>query len=144
MFAAMLVVPTSLYFYAVHAAWSWSYWVDPKLVPFISVVPLMVLHGLAVLIGWYAGYIVWRRTDDRRVFLGIFGVTVLAWLVVIVGLRQRLGVSGSFAAYREGMARGLFEVGMGYALLTVLLLQLGAAMYVAVELVRDGGRVRSR
>lgn len=144
MFAGFLVVPTAIYFYAVHAAWSWCYWLPPRAVPVIAIVPLMVLHGLAVLAGWYLGYVVWRRSNERRVVVAVIAALGVVWLGVVIGLRHRLGVSGSFDEYAAGMARGLFDVGLGYALLTVLLLQLGAAVYVIVELVRDGARVRSR
>src|ERR1051325_9357986 len=47
--AAAVVAPVALYFYAVHPAWSWMYWVTPGRLAGVAVLPLMVGHATLVI-----------------------------------------------------------------------------------------------
>src|SRR6185503_1719117 len=51
--AAAVVAPIALYFYAVHPAWSWMYWINPRRLAGVAVLPLMVGHAGIVIGGWY-------------------------------------------------------------------------------------------
>ena len=41
---AAIVAPVALYFYAVHPAWSWMYYLDPTKLTGLAVLPLTVGH----------------------------------------------------------------------------------------------------
>src|ERR1041384_3792157 len=51
--AAAVVAPMALYFYAVHPAWAWMYWLDPHKLAGVVVLPLMVGQAALVIGGWY-------------------------------------------------------------------------------------------
>jgi hypothetical protein len=68
--AATVVAPVALYFYAVHPAWSWMYWVDPKVVSGVAVLPLMVGHAGLVIAGWYVAAVALRGGGRGAVLYG--------------------------------------------------------------------------
>jgi hypothetical protein len=142
-FLGVIALPTSLYFYLVHPAWSWLYLVDPALVPGIMIVPVMVAHGGALLGAWLAGAAV-IRADRDRALLGALGGATVALVAVGMLLSERLGAYGGYEVYQAGAAVGLLEVKLGYVLIAILLGLGAAAGYVAVELLRDSRSARQR
>ena len=141
--AAGVIAPISLYFYTVHPAWAWHYLVDPDKVPGLALVPLVVGHGALVIGGWYAGALL-LRAERRRILLYALAGLGVVFVVAAVLLGDRLTQSASYRGYHSGNGRNLLDVELGYALIVSLMAIAGSAGYVAVELVRDGRRVRSR
>jgi hypothetical protein len=143
-FAAVVVLPMTLYFFWVHPAWSWMYLVDPDKVPSLAVVPVAVTHIGAVVGGWYLGARL-LRADKRTAALWVAGGGGGLLLLAAILLGGRIGHYGSYARHSAGEElRGLMDVKLGWALIVVFLAFAVAAGYVALELSRDSRRVRTR
>lgn len=141
--AGAVVAPAALYFYVVHPAWSWMYWVEPKRVSLAAGIPLMVGHAALVFAGWFASGFLLRRQFQRAVTYGA-GTLVLATLVLLLLLRKRLLTAADFIGWAAGKGTSIFNVVLGWALLVTLLALFTSAGYVVVELLRDSRRVRAR
>jgi hypothetical protein len=141
--AAAVVAPVALYFYAVHPAWSWMYWFDPKALAGIAVLPLMVGHGVLVIGGWYGASLLLRR-GYLAPLLYVTGAVGLVLLIVVVAGSQRLSTATDYLGWQASQGTSLFAVQLGWAFVVSLMALLGSAIYVAIELGRDGRRVRSR
>jgi len=141
--AAAVVAPVALYFYAVHPAWSWMYWVDPKKLGGVAVLPLMVGHAGLVLGGWYLAAVLLRRGFIGAV-LYVGAALALALLVLVVTGIHRLGMATDYPGWQLHQGKALFEVQLGWAFVVSLLALFGSAVYVAIELRSDGRRVRAR
>ncbi|MDX2088469.1 MAG: hypothetical protein SFX73_11500 [Kofleriaceae bacterium] len=138
-----MVAPIALYFYAVHPAWSWMYWVDPAKISTLAVVPLLVGHAGLVLGGWYLAAVLLRRGFQSAVFY-TGGAVVLALLVLVVSSIRRISTAANYVAWQANQGISVFSVQLGWAFLVSLLALFGSAVYIAIELRRDGRRVRSR
>jgi hypothetical protein len=141
--AAAVVAPVALYFYAVHPAWSWMYWIDPVKLAGVAVLPLMVGHAALVIGGWYAACLLIRR-GHQGALLYAGGAVALTLLVMFVACIQRLTTATDFQGWQSGQGVSLFAVKLGWAFLVSLLALFGSAIYVAIELGRDGRRVQPR
>ena len=119
------------------------YLVDPVKVPGLSVVPLSAAHGSSLVFGWWLGGKLIARGRQRA---AAYGAAVAALLVALAAVLMsgRLGRYGSFDEWTAGRSRDLMEVKLGYVLVAVLLGHAIAALYTAIELVRDSRRVRAR
>ncbi|HRC58158.1 MAG: hypothetical protein IPI49_18040 [Myxococcales bacterium] len=135
------VATVALYFYAVHPAWAGMYLVDPRHVSGVLVLPLMVGHGALVVGGWYGAAQLVRRGQLQPV-LYAGGVLLLLTLLLGIGARTRLSTASDFAGYAARRGVALFSVELGWAVLVALLALASSAAYVAIELLRDGRRVR--
>ena len=139
----MLVAPIALYFYAVHPAWAWMYLFDPKKLSGASVLPLMVGHAALVIGGWYSASILLRK-GYQGALLYVAGAIALVLLIVIVVGIKRLSTAADYPAWQAQKGVSLFEVQVGWAFVVSLLALFGSAIYIAIELGRDGRRVRAR
>ncbi|HUJ57135.1 MAG TPA: hypothetical protein VLX92_01520 [Kofleriaceae bacterium] len=142
--ASAVVAPIALYFYAVHPAWAWMYWVDPAKLAGVFVLPLMVGHAALVVGAWYVASLLIRKgLQGALLYAG--GAVALLLLVLVVGGMNRLATASDyegFVSHRGGVS--LFSVRLGWAFVVSLLAMFGSAIYVAIELGRDGRRVRAR
>jgi hypothetical protein len=143
MHAAAVVAPVALYFYAVHPAWSWMYWVNPDKLAGVFVLPLMVGHAGMVLAGWYGAGLLLRR-GYQGALLYVVGAIALFALILVVSCIHRLSTDAEYQAFQEGQGKALFADRIGWAFIVSLLALFGSAIYVAIELGRDGRRVRAR
>ena len=142
--AAAVVAPVALYFYAVHPAWSWMYWLDPQKLDGVAVLPLMVGHAALVIGGWYGAALLLRH-GYQGALLYAAGALGLILLVLVVAGIGRLGTAADYAGWQAGPRKtSVFSVQLGWAFVVSLLALFGSAIYVAIELGRDGRRVRSR
>ena len=141
--AGCVVAPIALYFYAVHPAWSWMYWVDPEKLGGVAVLPLMAGHAALVVAGWYLAAMLLRRAFMNAV-LYIGAAIAVALLVLVVAGANRLGTAADFAGFQLGRGVSPFKVQLGWAFAVSLLALFGSAVYIAIELRADGRRVRSR
>jgi hypothetical protein len=138
-----VVAPVTLYFYAVHPAWAWMYWLDPSKLASVFVLPLMVGHGLLVFGGWYVASFLLRKGLMGALIYGA-GALGLIMLVLIAVSINRLSTASDYQGYAAHKGVSLFSVKLGWAFLVSLLALFGSAIYVAIELGRDGRRVRAR
>jgi len=140
--AGAVVAPVALYFYAVHPAWAWMYWVDPGKLAGVFVLPLMVGHAALVIGGWYvSAWLIRRGLQSALMYVG--GVIALFLFVMIVVTINRLATAAEYSGYpAQGVS--LLKVRLGWAFVVALLAMFGSAVYVAIELSRDGRRVRAR
>lgn len=138
-----MVAPIALYFYAVHPAWSWMYWVDPEKLAGVAVLPLMAGHAALVIAGWYLAAVFIRRGFMNAV-LYIGAAIAVALLVLVVAGANRLGIATDFAGFQLDRGVSPFKVQLGWAFAVSLLALFGSAVYIAIELRADGRRVRSR
>jgi hypothetical protein len=141
--AGAVVAPVALYFYAVHPAWAWMYWVDPAKLASVFVLPLMVGHAGLVVAAWYVSSILIRKGLQGALFY-VGGLLALTLVVAIVGGMGRLARATDYAGYPRGEGASLFSVRLGWAFAVSMLALFGSAIYVAIELGRDGRRVRAR
>jgi len=142
-FVGVVLMPIGLYMYLAHTAWAWMYLVDPVQVPALVVVPLLALHGGALVVGYWAGGRLLRAERARLVaYLLAGGALVLALLVLV--LRARLFHYGSYRDWQADATLDLMKVKLGYVLLAMLPGMAAAAGYVMLELFRDSRRVRTR
>jgi hypothetical protein len=142
--AAAVVAPIALYFYAVHPAWAWMYWVDPAKLTGVFVIPLMVGHAALVVGAWYVSSILIRK-GYTGALLYVSGAVALFLLILIIGTMNRLGTAADYLGFTEQHGGvSLFSVRLGWAFVVSLLAMFGSAIYLAIELGRDGRRVRAR
>lgn len=142
--AATVVMPVALYFYAVHPAWAWMYWVNPDRVAGVAVLPLMVGHAALVIGGWYGASFLLRRGYQGALFY-VMGAISLILLVLVSLSIGRLSTASDYLGWESGRGGvSLLSVRLGWAFMVSLLALFGSAIYIAIELGRDGRRVRSR
>jgi hypothetical protein len=141
--AGAVVAPVALYFYAVHPAWAWMYWVDPAKLAGVFVLPLMVGHAGLVIGAWYVSSILIRK-GLQGALLYVGGAVALILLVFVVGGMGRLSVATDYPGYGRHGGVSLFSVRLGWAFVVSMLALFGSAIYIAIELGRDGRRVRAR
>jgi hypothetical protein len=141
--AAAVVAPIVLYFYAVHPAWSWMYWFDPRKLSGAAVLPLMVGHAMLVIGGWYTAAML-LRAGYQGALLYVAGAIALFLLILVIGNVDRLGTAADYPGWEAKKGVSLFAVRLGFAFVVSLLALFASAIYIAIELSRDGLRVRSR
>jgi hypothetical protein len=141
-FVGIVLTPITLYLYLAHPAWTWMYLLDPNDVPGLAVVPLLVAHGGAVVIGWYLGarlLIAGKQKAALYTSASIGGCSLLA----IALFWGRLGRYGSFEEFQDGRALPIMQVKLGYVMVAVVVAVTIAAGFLGFELTRDGRRVRA-
>jgi hypothetical protein len=141
--ASAVVAPVALYFYAVHPAWSWMYWFDPRKLSGIAVLPLMVGHAAIVIGAWYGSAVLVRKRLSSALLYGT-GAVVLVLLVFVVSGIHRLSKAADYPGFAANGGVSLFNVQLGWAFVVSLLALFGSGMYVAIELGRDSRRVQTR
>ena len=141
--AAAVVAPVALYFYAVHPAWAWMYWLDPRKLAGVVVLPLMVGHAGLVIGAWYLAAVLVRK-GLQGALAYVAGALALLLLVLIVTCMNRIATAADYQGYATHHGVSLFKVQLGWAFMVSLLALFGSAIYVAIELGRDGRRVRAR
>ncbi len=143
MFLGLILAPTTLYLYAAHPSWTWMYLVNPQKVASIAILPLVVAHVGAVAFGWYlaARLIIGNQAKLATFLSGAGG------LIVLIGVLlswKRLGHYGTYTEFGDGRSLPIMDVKLGYVLVTLVIGTFAAATFLAVELMRDSRRVRSR
>jgi hypothetical protein len=119
------------------------YWVDPAKLASVFVLPLMVGHAALVIGAWYLSAILIRK-GVTGALVYVAGALALTLMVLIVGGMGRLSRATDYAGYPRGDGVTLFSVRLGWAFVVSMLALFGSAVYVAIELGRDGRRVRAR
>ncbi len=143
LFVGAIVAPAALYLHLAHTAWSYLYLLDPDKLPHLAIVPLLAFHGGFVVGGWYLGARL-LRADRRRPAAYVAGIGGLCFVASLAIFSARLGSYGTYSDYQNGSTYGLFEVKLGYVLVTLVLAVGVSAGFVALELIRDSRRVRAR
>lgn len=141
-FEAIIVWPVALYFYLVHPAWSWMYFVDPARLP--SGISMLVLAAyVATLVGGYlVGWALVRAHKERLLFaaLALLGLTLV---VVLIACRGRISHAGTYDEYHAGHALALGEGKLGWALAAAATGVAIAMVLVGFTLWEQGKRSRS-
>jgi hypothetical protein len=141
--AATVVAPIALYFYAVHPAWAWMYWVNPDKLAGVAVLPLMVGHATLVIGAWWVAAVL-IRNGYQGALLYASGLVALVLVILVVAGINRLGTAADYLGWQTQRGTSLFDVQLGWAFAVSLLALFGSAIYIAIELGRDGRRVRAR
>jgi hypothetical protein len=142
-FVGIVLMPAGLYLYLAHPAWTWMYLVDPDDVPVLAVVPMLALHGLAVVGGYYVGGRLLRADRQKALVYALAGGGALL-IALALALRGRLFSYGSYRDFHRNTALDLMDVKLGYVLIALIPGIVAAAGFVALELFRDSRRVRAR
>lgn len=143
MFAGLILAPSTLYLYAAHPSWTWMYLVNPVKVSSIAILPLVVAHVGAVAVGWYvAGRLI--IADKQKAAMMAAGVLAAVVLIGVLLSWPRLGYYGTYAEYGQGRALPIMDVKLGYVLVTLVVGTFVSSTILAIELLRDSRRVRSR
>ena len=119
------------------------YWVDPAKLAAVFVLPLMVGHAGLVVGGWYVSVLLIRK-GLQGALMYVAGAIALFLLVLVVVSINRLATAADYLGYDAKKGVSLFQVQLGWAFIVSLLALFGSAIYVAIELGRDGRRVRAR
>jgi hypothetical protein len=136
MHAAGVVAPLALYFYAVHPAWAWMYWVDPDKLGFVSVIPLVAGHAALVIGGWYIASLLIRKGLQGALFyVGAFLALIL--MVLIIAGINRLGTAADFLGWQRKAGVSVFSVRPAGVRRRCSRCSIGD--YIAIELVEMGG-----
>jgi hypothetical protein len=143
LFAGIILAPFTLYLYAAHGAWTWMYLVDPRRVPSLALIPLLVLHAGALVVGWYVGCRLVRANRAKQALYAAGGGAAAIALLVLV-LWGRLGYYGTYGEWADERALPIMDVKLGYVLIALVLGVAMAAVLTALELARDSRRVKSR
>jgi hypothetical protein len=80
-----------------------------------------------------------RNTRD-----GLWGASLWGGLVLVAVGINRLSTATDYPGYAKNTGVSLFAVKPGWAVVVSLFAMFGSAIYVAIELGRDGRRVRAR
>jgi hypothetical protein len=141
-FEAIIIWPVAIYFYVVHPAWSWMYFVDPaRLPPGVSL--LVLIAYVATLLGGYLlGWALLRARRDRAVYAALAALG-LGLAVFLVACRGRLSHAGTFAEYHAGQALTVGEGKLGWALAATSTGVAIAIVLVGFTLWEEGKRSRS-
>jgi len=142
-FVCVVLTPMTLYLYLAHPAWTWMYMVDPAKVSAVAVLPLVVLHGGALIFGWLVGVRLIRMQKERIALISLVLCSITV-LICVVATWGRIGNYGSYREFVGGRALAIMEVKLGYVLVAMVIGVFVAALYVVLELLRDSRRVRSR
>jgi hypothetical protein len=141
-FEAIIVWPVALYFYVVHPAWSWMYFVDPERLP--TGISLLVLLGyVATLLGGYLGGWALLRARKDKILWGVLAAVGLALIVFLIACRSRVAHSGTFEEYHAGHALSVGEGKLGWALAATCTGMAIAIVLVGFTLWEQGKRSRS-
>lgn len=142
-FMGLVLLPAGLYLYVAHPAWTWMYLVDPEDVPSLAVVPMLAIHGGALIGGYYAGGRLIRADRKNVLLYALAGGWVMFTLTALL-LRERLFSYGTYLDWQRNTALDLMDVKLGYVLIALILGIGAAAGFIALELFRDSRRVRTR
>jgi hypothetical protein len=104
----------------------------------------MAASAGAVGLGYWGGARMLALVPDRRALPGALAALGAIFVLLAFLARQRLLHDGSTSEYHAGRALPLFDVKLGYALVAVFVGIVGAAAFVAWELLRDGRRAQTR
>jgi hypothetical protein len=143
LFMGLLLAPVTLYLYAAHPSWTWMYLVNPEKVASIAILPLVVAHVGAVAFGWYLGAR-FIMADKMKVASIVAAAGLLLVLIGVLLSWHRLGQYGTYTEYEQGRSLPIMEVKLGYVLVTLVVATFVSASVLAIELLRDSRRVRSR
>lgn len=142
-FLGVVLVPTTLYLYWAHPAWSWLYLVDPGSVPGLAVVPVLVVLGGVFVGGWYLGARL-IRSDRGPIAAYVSAGGMALFMLLVLLLRGRLGSYGTYTEFQADTAAPLLERKLGWVLMALALGFAVSAGFTALELLRDSRRVRAR
>lgn len=117
------------------------YWVDPSKLAAVFVLPLMVGHAALVIGGWYVSSYFIRKGYAGALLYAAGALALFLIVLVAVGI-NRLSTAADYPGYDAGTGVSLFKVKLGWAFVVSLFAMFGSAIYVAIELGRDGRRVR--
>jgi len=139
LFAVLVLVPISVYFYVFHGDWSLLYWVDVSRVPSAVALIGFLVEAAVGAAGYLLGAALVRSQRDT-IGGGVVGGCVLAAIAIVGIAHERLSVVGSYAQYRGGFGLEPYSGGAVFrgTLLTLALLVAGLA-YLLVRL-HFGGR----
>jgi hypothetical protein len=141
-FEGIIVWPVALYYYWVHPAWSWMYFVDPDRLP-PGVGLLVMLAYVATLLGGYLGGWALLRARKDRALVGVLATVALVLVVFLIACRARLTHSGTYEEYRAGHALSVGEGKLGWALAATSTGVAIAIVLVGFTLWEQGKRSRS-
>jgi len=119
------------------------YWVDPSKLAAVFVLPLMVGHAALVIGGWYISALLIRKGYAGALVYAAGAIALFLFVLVAAGI-NRLSTAADYGGYDAGTGVSLLAVKLGWAFVVSLFALFGSAIYVAIELGRDGRRVRSR
>lgn len=143
MFMGFILLPMTVYMYASHPSWTWLYMVDPEDVPGFALLPLVVVHTGAVLAGYYLGarLVIVGKTNVAAYLAGGGALITLIGVILFWG---RLGQYGTYVEYEQGRSLDIMDVKLGYVLVAMVIGTIASACFLALELLRDSRRVRTR
>jgi hypothetical protein len=97
-FLALVLVPTSIYFYFFHGDWFLLYLINVRRIPSVLALIIFLLEAGIGVFGFAIGAIL-ARGQQRTVATVLIVISVVASITVIFVCPERLAVVGSYAQY---------------------------------------------
>jgi hypothetical protein len=141
LFVALVLFPTTLYFYLFHGDWFLFYWVDTREVPWLWGLLVALLLLGAASSGFALGAALCRASRDRLVRRMTIGALVLAVMVWPLAW-QRLSVVGSYRQFKRDYGLTAFFASpafySGLIMLVISGVAFGWVVYRIDRQTRDG------
>ncbi len=138
LYHGLIVSPLVIYVGLVHPDWSWMYLVDPARLPFGTIVLVVLGTAAAELGGYLGGWALLRASHKRELWIALAGLVLLT-VGLVIGSRERLASSGSFAEFAVGAAVPIATRKLGWALGIAVLGAL-TSLFLSVRFLVDQGR----
>jgi hypothetical protein len=139
-FAMLVLVPVSVYFYVFHGDWFLLYMFDVQRIPSaIALVGFLLEAGIGAL-GFASGAALMRSQRDAAAGV-VIAVALVVAVAVPIAMRDRLAVVASFAQFEGGFGLTPFtEASLLPGSLAMSLLLTTGLVFLLVRLVMSSGR----
>jgi hypothetical protein len=139
-FATLVLVPVSVYFYVFHGDWFLLYLFDVQRIPSaIALLGFVAEAGIGA-IGFASGAALMRSQRDTLAGIAV-ALSLLVGIGVPVAMRERLAVVASFAQYEGGFGLTPFtEASLLPGAIAMSLLLTTGLVFMLIRLVMSSGR----
>jgi hypothetical protein len=139
-FAMLVLVPVSVYFYVFHGDWFLLYLFDVQRIPSAIALVGFVLEAGIGAVGFASGAALMRSQRDALAGVAI-AVALLAGIGVPLAMRERLAVVATFAQFEGGFGLTPFaEASLLPGAIAMSLLLTTGLVFLLVRLVMSSGR----
>ena len=142
LFFGVVIFPFAIYCHVVHGSWASLYLVDGANIHVAWRIVFALVQSLGLLIGWVMSVKMLKLLGDRKFLIATCGVGMFGLLLTLV-FSERLGKYGNYLDWQGERALPLWQVKLGYVLVLMALAVAAGLIFTAMELHKDGRRVRS-
>lgn len=142
LFLSVVVFPFAMYCHVVHGSWASLYVFDGAKMHVVLRIVFALIQSLGLLLGWALSAKLLNLLGNRKFIIATCCVAMFSlFLVTMFG--DRVGKVGNYLDWQGARALPLWQVKLGYVLVLMALALAVGAIFTAMELHKDGRRVRS-